>query len=91
MNTMPTKARAVRFTVAVADTRDTARAFLEDLRQPTVVPGSRGDRGPDRVRARHQGPASRRGTRTLELTAHPDTMEVTVHDPRLAGDTHAHP
>jgi hypothetical protein len=38
MNTMTVNATTVRSTAAVADARATARAFLEDLRQPTIAP-----------------------------------------------------
>ncbi|MEU9313797.1 ATP-binding protein [Streptomyces sp. NPDC048256] len=74
-------AAAVRSTTAVADARDATRAFLEDLQQPAVAPDAA-----DTVvlvvselvtnALRHGG-----GRCTLELTAHPDTIEVAVHDP----------
>lgn len=80
MNMMTVNATTVRCTGAVADARDAARAFLEGLRQPTVAPDAA-----DTVvlvvselvtnALRHGG-----GTCTLELTAHPDTIEVAVHD-----------
>ncbi|WP_405784222.1 ATP-binding protein [Streptomyces sp. NBC_01378] len=81
MNTMAVNAATVRSTTAVADARDAARAFLEGLRQPAVAPETA-----DTVvlvvselitnALRHGG-----GTCTLDLTAHPDTIEVAVHDP----------
>jgi protein tyrosine phosphatase (PTP) superfamily phosphohydrolase (DUF442 family) len=37
MNAMSVNAITVRSTAAVADARETARAFLEDLRQPTIA------------------------------------------------------
>ncbi|WP_030980870.1 ATP-binding protein [Streptomyces sp. NRRL S-1824] len=81
MNMMTVNATTARSTGAVADARDAARAFLEGLRQPAVAPDAA-----DTVvlvvselvtnALRHGG-----GTCTLELTAHPDTIEVAVHDP----------
>lgn len=81
MNMMTVNATTARSTGAVADARDAARAFLEGLRQPAVAPDAA-----DTVvlvvselvtnALRHGG-----GTCTLELTAHPDTIEVVVHDP----------
>ncbi|MEU3061836.1 ATP-binding protein [Streptomyces subrutilus] len=67
-------------TTAVAGARDTARTFLEGLRQPAVDPDTA-----DTVvlvvselvtnALRHGG-----GTCTLRLTAHPRAIEVAVHD-----------
>lgn len=81
MNMMAVNATTVRYTTAVADARDTARAFLECLRQPALAPDAA-----DTVvlvvselvtnALRHGG-----GRCTWELTAHPDTIEVAVHDP----------
>jgi anti-sigma regulatory factor (Ser/Thr protein kinase) len=80
MVTVMASAAAVRSTTAIADARDTARAFLEGLQQPTVAPDAA-----DTVvlvvselvtnALRHGG-----GRCILELTAHPDTIEVAVHD-----------
>ncbi|MGW7239387.1 ATP-binding protein [Streptomyces sp. NPDC054804] len=83
MITMIACAAAVRSTTAVGDARDTARAFLEGLRQPAVAPDAA-----DTVvvfefvthALCHGG-----GRCTLELTAHHDAIEVTVHD----GSRHA--
>ncbi|MEU4034921.1 ATP-binding protein [Streptomyces collinus] len=71
---------AVRSATAFADARDTGRAFLEGLRQPAVAPDTA-----DTVvvvvselvtnALRHGW-----GRCTLELTAHPDSIEVAVHD-----------
>ncbi|MGY5036797.1 ATP-binding protein [Streptomyces sp. 900116325] len=78
MNMMTVNATTALSTGAVADARDAARAFLEGLRQPAVAP----DASVLVVSALvtnalcHGG-----GTCTLELTAHPDTIEVAVHDP----------
>lgn len=81
MNMMAVNAAAVCSATAVADARDEARAFLEGLQQPAVAPDAA-----DTVvlvvselvtNALRHG----RGRCTLELTAHPDTIEVAVHDP----------
>ncbi|AYN43517.1 ATP-binding protein [Streptomyces dangxiongensis] len=81
MITTIASAAAVRPETAIADARDTARAFLEGLRQPAMTPDAA-----DTVvlvvselvtnALRHGG-----GRCTLELTAHPDIIEVAVHDP----------
>lgn len=81
MDTMCVDATTIRSATAVADTRETTRAFLEALRQPAV-----GSEAADTVvlvvselvtnALRHGG-----GPYTLRLTAHPDTIEVTVDDP----------
>jgi hypothetical protein len=42
MSAMSVNAITVRSIAAVAETRETARAFLEDPRQPAIAPGSRG-------------------------------------------------
>ncbi|MFF6877472.1 ATP-binding protein [Streptomyces sp. NPDC012474] len=80
MITVMASAAAVRST-AIAGARETARAFLEGLQQPAVAPDAA-----DTVvlvvselvtnALRHGG-----GRCTLELTAHPDTIEVAVPDP----------
>ena len=80
MNTMTAGVTVVRSTPEVADARDAARAFLGGLPQPAA--------GPEAAATvvlvvselvtnalRHGG-----GTCTLELTARPDGIEVTVHD-----------
>ncbi|MFB0615774.1 ATP-binding protein [Streptomyces sp. AGS-58] len=81
MNTMTVDATTVRCPTAIADARDTARAFLQGLRQPAVAPDAA-----DTVvlvvselvtnALRHGG-----GRCTLDLTARPDSIEVAVHDP----------
>ncbi|PWI08001.1 ATP-binding protein [Streptomyces sp. NWU339] len=80
MITVIAGAAAVRSATAVADARDTARAFLEGLRQPAVAPDAAdtvvlvvSELVPHALR--HGG-----GRCTLELTAHPDAIEVAVHD-----------
>ncbi|KAK1179733.1 ATP-binding protein [Streptomyces sp. NBS 14/10] len=81
MNTMCVGATTIRSPTAVADARETARAFLEALRQPTVDPEA-ADTAVLVVSElvtnalRHGG-----GTYTLRLAAHPDTIEVAVDDP----------
>lgn len=81
MITVPAGAAAVRSTTAIADARNRARAFLEGLQELAVAPDAA-----DTVvlvvselvtNALHRGG----GRCTLELTARPDTIEVTVHDP----------
>ncbi|MDH6222235.1 ATP-binding protein [Streptomyces pseudovenezuelae] len=80
MNTMTASVTAVRSTPEVADARGATRAFLGGLRQPAG--------GPEAAATvvlvvselvtnalRHGG-----GACTLELTAHPGSIEVTVHD-----------
>ena len=80
MNTVTASVTAVRSTPEVADARDATRAFLGGLRQPVG--------GPEVAATvvlvvselvtnalRHGG-----GACTLELTAHPDSIEATVHD-----------
>ncbi|MFD3548660.1 ATP-binding protein [Streptomyces sp. NPDC058655] len=80
MTTTHADATTVRSTTAVAGARESARTFLEGLRRPPVAPDAA-----DTVvlvvselvtnALRHGG-----GTCTLDLTAHPDTIEVAVHD-----------
>jgi hypothetical protein len=90
MNAMSATGTPVRSTAAVADTRDTARAFLEDLRQPTIATGSRGHRDPDRVRTRHQRPAPRRGHLDTGTDGPPVPRRGDRPRSRLAGAAHAH-
>jgi anti-sigma regulatory factor (Ser/Thr protein kinase) len=81
MDTMVVDTMSVRSATAVADARETARAFLEALRQPAVSSETA-----DSVvlvvselvtnALRHGG-----GTYTLRLTDHPDLIEVAVDDP----------
>ncbi|MER5871434.1 ATP-binding protein [Streptomyces sp. NPDC002044] len=85
MNTTKTNATIVRSTTAVAGARNSVRAFLDGLRQPSVDQDSA-----DSVvlvvselvtnALRHGG-----GACTLDLTAHPESIEVAVHD----GSPHA--
>ncbi|MFJ5798711.1 ATP-binding protein [Streptomyces decoyicus] len=76
-------ATTIRSATAVADARDTTRAFLEALRQPAVA-SEPADTAVLVVSElvtnalRHGG-----GTYTLRLAAHPDTIEVAVDDPSL--------
>ncbi|MFD9426903.1 MULTISPECIES: ATP-binding protein [unclassified Streptomyces] len=80
MDTMSITAVTVRSATSVADAREETRDFLEDLAQPI------GAEAADTVvlvvselvtnALRHGG-----GTCTLSLTAHPDSIEVAVHDP----------
>ncbi|WP_326623344.1 ATP-binding protein [Streptomyces decoyicus] len=71
----------IRSATAVADARDTTRAFLEALRQPTID-SETADTAVLVVSEfvtnalRHGG-----GTYTLRLAAHPDTIDVAVDDP----------
>jgi anti-sigma regulatory factor (Ser/Thr protein kinase) len=81
MITMIASAAAVCSTTAIADARSTARAFLEGLQQPAVAPDAAGTvvlvvSELVTNALRHGG-----GRCTVELTAHPDTIEVAVHDP----------
>ncbi|WP_046495852.1 ATP-binding protein [Streptomyces odonnellii] len=81
MDTMCVDATTIHSATAVADARETTRAFLEALRQPAA-----GSEAADTVvlvvselvtnALRHGG-----GTCTLRLTAHPDLVEVAVDDP----------
>jgi anti-sigma regulatory factor (Ser/Thr protein kinase) len=81
MDTMCVDSTTIRSATAVADARETTRAFLEALRQPAVD-----SEAADTVilvvselvtnALRHGG-----GTYTLHLTAHPDLIEVAVDDP----------
>lgn len=81
MDTMRADATTIRSATAVADARETTRAFLATLRRPAV-----GSEVADTVvlvvselvtnALRHGG-----GAYTLRLTTHPDTIEVTVDDP----------
>lgn len=81
MDTKCVDATTIRSATAVADARDTTRAFLEALRQPTVN-SETADTAVLVVSElvtnalRHDG-----GTYTLRPTAHPDTIEVAVDDP----------
>ncbi|MEV5681424.1 ATP-binding protein [Streptomyces sp. NPDC052179] len=80
MNTMSIAAVTIRSATSVADARGRARDFVEDL-APAI-----GAEAADTVvlvvselvtnALRHGG-----GTCTLNLTTHPDSIEVAVHDP----------
>ncbi|MFI8817969.1 MULTISPECIES: ATP-binding protein [unclassified Streptomyces] len=80
MNTMSIDAVTIRSATSVADARGRARDFVEDL-APAI-----GAAAADTVvlvvselvtnALRHGG-----GACTLTLTAHPDSIEVAVHDP----------
>ncbi len=80
MDTMSVNVASVRSTTSVARARERARDFLEGLAQPTVAAEDA-----DTVvlvvselvtnALRHGG-----GACTLDLTAHPDSIEVAVHD-----------
>ncbi|MFJ1604511.1 ATP-binding protein [Streptomyces sp. NPDC088253] len=79
MDTMSVSAAAVRSTTSVADARESTREFLEGL-----VPAVAAEAADTVVLVvselvtnalRHGG-----GTCTLDLTAHPDSIEVAVHD-----------
>ncbi|MEW1644626.1 MULTISPECIES: ATP-binding protein [unclassified Streptomyces] len=79
MNTMSLDVEPDRSATSVAGARDSARDFLEGLVRPLAAEGA------DTVTLvvselvtnalRHGG-----GSCTLELTAHRDSIEVTVHD-----------
>ncbi|MFD4554200.1 ATP-binding protein [Streptomyces sp. NPDC058469] len=79
MNTMSVNVAAARSATSVAGTRESARDFLEGLDHPIAAEAA------DTVilvvselvtnALRHGG-----GTCTLELTAHPDGIEVAVYD-----------
>ncbi|WP_030993442.1 ATP-binding protein [Streptomyces sp. NRRL S-1813] len=81
MDTMCVDAPTIRSATAVADARETTRAFLEALRQP-AVDSEAADTAVLVVSElvtnalRHGG-----GTYTLRLTARPDLIEVAVDDP----------
>ena len=79
MDTMSVCAPSVRSTTSVADTRDSTRGFLQSL-----VPAITAEDADTVVLVvselvtnalRHGG-----GTCILDLTAHPDSIEVAVHD-----------
>ncbi|MEV6514145.1 ATP-binding protein [Streptomyces sp. NPDC051642] len=79
MNTMSVDVATVRSATSVAGARDSARTFLDGLDHPIAAEAA------DTIilvvselvtnALRHGG-----GTCTLNLTAHPDSIEVTVHD-----------
>ncbi|MEJ8650703.1 ATP-binding protein [Streptomyces sp. MS1.AVA.3] len=81
MDTMSLNMATVRSATSVADARGSARDFLKGLGRPAIAPEAA-----DTVvlvvselvtnALRHGG-----GTCTLDLTAHPDSIEVAVHDP----------
>lgn len=80
MDTTSVKVATLRSATSVAEARDSAREFLEGL-----VPAIASEAADTVVLVvselvtnalRHGG-----GTCTLDLTAHPDGMEVAVHDP----------
>ncbi|MET7305005.1 ATP-binding protein [Embleya sp. NPDC005575] len=80
MDTMSVDVAPVRSATSLAGARENTRTFLERLGQPTIAT----DDAETVVLVvselvtnalRHGG-----GTCTLELTAHPDTVEVAVHD-----------
>ncbi|MBB4980422.1 ATP-binding protein [Streptomyces nymphaeiformis] len=80
MDTMSVNVAAARSTGSIADARDRTRAFLDDLLPPA---GAEAAHTAVLVASelftnalRHAGE-----TCTLELTAHPDSIEVTVRDP----------
>ncbi|MEV6733745.1 MULTISPECIES: ATP-binding protein [unclassified Streptomyces] len=80
MDTMSVNVATVRSATSVAGARESARAFLDGLVHPAIAAEAA-----DTVvlvvselvtnALRHGG-----GTCTLDLTAHPDSIEVTVHD-----------
>lgn len=79
MDTMSVCAPPVRSTASVADTRESTRGFLQSL-----VPAIAAEDADTVVLVvselvtnalRHGG-----GTCNLDLTAHPDSIEVAVHD-----------
>ncbi|MGR8008522.1 ATP-binding protein [Streptomyces hypolithicus] len=80
MDTMSVNVAPVRSATSVADARERARDFLDGLAQPTIAAEAA-----DTVvlvvselvtnALRHGA-----GTCTLDLTAHPDSIEVAVHD-----------
>ncbi|MFG2424866.1 ATP-binding protein [Streptomyces sp. NPDC048448] len=79
MDTMSVSAAAVRSTTSVGDARESVREFLDRL-----VPAVAAEAAETVVLVvselvtnalRHGG-----GTCTLDLTAHPDSIEVAVHD-----------
>ncbi|MFD9545156.1 ATP-binding protein [Streptomyces sp. NPDC060022] len=80
MDTMSVNVATVRSAASIAGARDSARTFLERLARPTIAAEAA-----DTVvlvvselvtnALRHGG-----GTCTLNLTAHPDSIEVSVHD-----------
>jgi anti-sigma regulatory factor (Ser/Thr protein kinase) len=80
MDTVSVNVATARSTASVADARESTRAFLDGLVRPI------GAEAADTVvlvvselvtnALRHGG-----GTCTLDLTAHPDSIEVAVHDP----------
>lgn len=79
MNTMSVNVATVRSATSVAGTRESARDFLAGLRLPIAAEDA------DTVvlvvselvtNALHHGG----GACTLDLTAHPDSIEVAVHD-----------
>ncbi|MFC5959175.1 ATP-binding protein [Streptomyces pratens] len=81
MDTMCVDATTIRSATAVADARETARAFLEALRQPAVDSEAAGTAVlvvSELVTnaLRHGG-----GAYTLRLAVHSDTIEVAVDDP----------
>ncbi|MFG2387192.1 ATP-binding protein [Streptomyces avermitilis] len=79
MHTMSVNVPTARSTTSIADARDSARDFLDGLVRPIAAEAA------DTVvlvvselvtnALRHGG-----GTCTLDLTAHPDSIEVAVHD-----------
>ncbi|MET7931941.1 ATP-binding protein [Streptomyces sp. NPDC005349] len=79
MDTMSVNGATVRSATSVAGARESARDFLEGLNHPITAEAA------DTLvlvvselvtnALRHGG-----GTRTLDLTAHPDSIEVAVHD-----------
>ncbi|MFD3653492.1 ATP-binding protein [Streptomyces sp. NPDC058620] len=81
MDTMSVNVAPVRSAASIARARESARAFLERLAQPAIAAEAA-----ETVvlvvselvtnALRHGG-----GTCTLDLTAHPDSIEVAVHDP----------
>jgi anti-sigma regulatory factor (Ser/Thr protein kinase) len=82
MNMMAVNATAVCSTTAVADARDEARAFLQGLRGSRPWPPEVADTVVLVVSELVTNALGHgRGTCTLQLTAHPGTIEVAVHDP----------
>ncbi|MFJ5048260.1 ATP-binding protein [Streptomyces sp. NPDC088719] len=80
-NTVCVDATAIRPAPTVADARESARSFLEGLREPAVAPEAAGTvvlvvSELVTNALRHGG-----GTYTLRLSAHPGLIEVSVDDP----------
>ncbi|UQA90715.1 ATP-binding protein [Streptomyces halobius] len=82
MDTMSVNVATVRSAVSIAGVRQSARDFLEDLVPPASA-AEAADTGVLVVSELVTNALCHGGACTLDLTAHPESIEVAVHDRSL--------